>query len=150
MWKQEFTWFFALFHHEFRQGKRIAFEVLMTLAFAHFFGFFNPKQLADFLDVPHQKFYERLKDWSIYYLKEMLLRFMIKQAAEHLKPVLHKSAAMRSRSGLGCPNRLLSVDRFLDSRCQSRPSCAWWRNIFKEAKPTRRPQWGPMLPSTTI
>jgi len=30
MWQQEFTWFFTLFHHEFRQGKRIAFEVLMT------------------------------------------------------------------------------------------------------------------------
>jgi hypothetical protein len=27
---QEFTWFFALFHHEFRQGNLIAFEVLMT------------------------------------------------------------------------------------------------------------------------
>src|SRR5712692_5629179 len=51
---------------------------------------------------------------------------------------------------LGCPNRLSSVDRFLYSRCQSRRSCAWWRNIFKEAKPTRRPQWGPMIPSTTI
>src|SRR6267378_2219358 len=51
---------------------------------------------------------------------------------------------------LGCPNRLSSVDRFLDSRCQSRPSCALWRNIFKEAKPTRRPQWGPMIHSTTL
>ena len=56
MWQQEFTWFFVLFHREFRQGNRIAFEVLMALAFAHFFGFYNPKQLADFLDIPHQKF----------------------------------------------------------------------------------------------
>ena len=46
MWQQEFTWFFALFHQEFRQGNRIAFEVLMALAFAHFFGFWNPKQLG--------------------------------------------------------------------------------------------------------
>src|SRR5712691_9772308 len=120
MWQQEFTWFFTLFHHEFRQGKRIAFEVLMTLAFAHFFGFFNPKQLADFLDVPHQKFYERLKDWSIYYLKEMLLRFMIKQAAEHLKPVLHKSAAMRSRSGL-----TLSIDNSVMDRLGKLLRCTW-------------------------
>jgi len=30
MWQQEFTWFFALLHHEFRQGNRIAFEVLMA------------------------------------------------------------------------------------------------------------------------
>jgi hypothetical protein len=29
MWQKEFTWFFALFHQEFRQGNRIAFEVLM-------------------------------------------------------------------------------------------------------------------------
>jgi hypothetical protein len=46
MWQQEFTWFFALFHHEFQKGSRLAFEVLMALAFAHFFGFYNPKQLA--------------------------------------------------------------------------------------------------------
>ena len=26
MWQQEFTWFFALFHHEFRQGNRMAFD----------------------------------------------------------------------------------------------------------------------------
>ena len=50
MWPQEFTWFFAIFHHEFRKGNLIAFEVLMTLAFAHFFGFYNPKQLADRLE----------------------------------------------------------------------------------------------------
>ncbi len=31
MWQQELTWFFALFHHEFRKGKRLAFEVLMIL-----------------------------------------------------------------------------------------------------------------------
>jgi hypothetical protein len=41
-----------------------------------------------------------LKDWSLYYLKEMLMRFMIKQAVEHLKPVLQKSAATQSRAGL--------------------------------------------------
>ena len=88
MWQQEFTWFFALFHHEFRQGNLIAFEVLMALAFAHFFGFYNPKQLADFLNIPHQKLYAQVKDWSVYFLKEMLVRFMVKQAVEHLKPVM--------------------------------------------------------------
>ena len=30
-----------------------------------------------------------------------------------------------SRIDIGCPNRLLSVDRFLDSKCQSRLSSAW-------------------------
>ncbi len=42
----------------------------MVLAVAHLFGFYNPKQLADFLDVPHQKFYSELKDWSVYHVKK--------------------------------------------------------------------------------
>jgi len=50
MWQQEFTWFFAIFHHEFRKNNPVAFEVLMVLAVANLFGFYNPKQLADFLD----------------------------------------------------------------------------------------------------
>jgi hypothetical protein len=101
MWQQELLWFFALFHQEFRKNNPIAFEVLMILAIAHLFGFYNPKQLADFLHVPHQKFYAELKDWSVYHVKKMLLRFMVKQAAEQLKPVLSKSAAT--------PYRLITV-----------------------------------------
>jgi hypothetical protein len=64
MWQQEFLWFFTIFHHEFRKNNPIAFEVLMVLAVAHLFGFYNPKQLADFLEVPHQQFYTELKDWT--------------------------------------------------------------------------------------
>jgi Transposase DDE domain len=120
MWQKEFTWFFALFHQEFRQGSLVAFEVLMVLAFAHFFGFYNPKQLADFLEIPHQKFYAQLKDWSVYYLKEMLIRFMVKQAVEHLKPALHKSAATRSRAGM-----TLSVDNSVMDRCGKLLRCTW-------------------------
>jgi hypothetical protein len=44
MWQPEFLWFFALFHHEFRKHNAIAFEVLIVLAVAHVFGFYNPKQ----------------------------------------------------------------------------------------------------------
>jgi Transposase DDE domain len=120
MWQQEFTWFFALFHHEFRPGKRMAFEVLMALAFAHFFGFYNPKPLADFLDIPPQKLYRQLKDWSVYYLKEMLLRFMVKQAVEHLKPAVTKSAATLSRAG-----GTLSVDNSVMDRFGKLLRCTW-------------------------
>src|SRR5712664_1639955 len=112
MWPQEFIWFFAIFHQEFRKGNRIAFEVLMMLAFAHFFGFYNPKQLADFLDIPHQKFYAQLKDWSLYYLKEMQIRFVIKHAVEHLTPVLTKSAARRSRAWVTVSVANSVMDRF--------------------------------------
>jgi hypothetical protein len=82
VWQQEFVWFFTIFHQEFRKNNPIAFEVLIVLAVAHLFGFYNPKQLADFLEVPHQQFYTELKDWSVYHVKKMLLRFMVKQEAQ--------------------------------------------------------------------
>jgi hypothetical protein len=120
MWQQEFLWFFTLFHQEFRKNNPLAFEVLVVLAVAHLFGFYNPKHLADFLDVPHQKFYAALKDWSVYHVKKMLLRFMVKQAAEHLKPVMSKSAATRSRAGM-----TLSIDNSVMDRFGKLLRCAW-------------------------
>jgi Transposase DDE domain len=120
MWQQEFIWFFTIFHHEFRTNNPIAFEVLMVLAVAHLFGFYNPKQLADFLEVPHQNFYTELKNWSIYHVKKMLLRFMVKQAAEQLKPVMSKSAATRSRAGM-----TLSIDNSVMERFGKLLRCTW-------------------------
>jgi hypothetical protein len=120
MWQPEFLWFFTLFYQEFRKNNPIAFEVLMVLAVAHLFGFYNPKQLADFLEVPHQQFYTELKDWSVYHVKKMLLRFMVKQAAEHLKPVMSKSAATRSRAGM-----TLSIDNSVMDRFGKLLRCAW-------------------------
>ena len=112
MWQQEFIWFFALFHQEFRKTNLIAFEVLMVLAIAHVFGFYNPKQLADFLEVPHQQFYAELKDWSVYHVKKMLLRFMVRKAAEELKPVMSKSASTQSRAGMTLSIDNSVMDRF--------------------------------------
>jgi hypothetical protein len=120
MWQQEFIWFFALFHQEFRKNNPIAFEVLMVLSLAHLFGFYNPKQLADFLDVPHQKFYTELKDWSVYHVKKMLLRFMVKQAADQLQPIMSKSAATRSRAGM-----TLSIDNSVMDRFGKLLRCTW-------------------------
>jgi Transposase DDE domain len=112
MWQQEFIWFFAIFHQEFRKNNPIAFEVLMVLAVANLFGFYNPKQLADFLGVPHQKFYAELKQWSVYQVKKMLLRFMVKQASEQLKPVMGKSDATKSRAGMSLSIDNSVIDRF--------------------------------------
>jgi hypothetical protein len=120
MWQQEFLWFFTIFHQEFRKNNAIAFEVLMVLAVAHLFGFYNPKQLADFLEVPHQQFYTELKDWSVYHVKKMLLRFMVKQAAEKLKPVMSQSAATRSRAGT-----TLSIDNSVLDRFGKLLRCTW-------------------------
>jgi len=92
----------------------------MVLAVAHLFGFYNPKQLADFLEVPHQQFYTVLKDWSVYQVKKMLLCFMVKQAAEKLKPVMSKSAATRSRAGT-----TLSIDNSVIDRFGNLLRCTW-------------------------
>ena len=120
MWQQEFLWFFTIFHQEFRKNNGVAFETLMVLAVAHLFGFYNPKQLADFLEVPHQQFYTVLKDWSVYQVKKMLLCFMVKQAAEKLKPVMSKSAATRSRAGT-----TLSIDNSVIDRFGNLLRCTW-------------------------
>ena len=120
MWQQEFLWFFTIFHQECRKNNGVAFETLMVLAVAHLFGFYNPKQLADFLEVPHQQFYTVLKDWSVYQVKKMLLCFMVKQAAEKLKPVMSKSAATRSRAGT-----TLSIDNSVIDRFGNLLRCTW-------------------------
>ena len=120
MWQQELLWFFTIFHQEFRKNNGVAFETLMVLAVAHLFGFYNPKQLADFLEVPHQQFYTVLKEWSVYHVKKMLLRFMVKQAAEKLKPVMSKSASTQSRAGM-----TLSIDNSVMDRFGKLMRCAY-------------------------
>jgi len=76
--------------------------------------------LADFLEVPHQQFSTALKDWSVYHVKKMLLRFLVKQAAEKLKPVMSKSAATRSRAGT-----TLSIDNSVMDRFGKLLRCPW-------------------------
>ena len=50
----------------------------------------------------------------------MLVRFMVKQAIEHLKPVLHKSAATQSRAGM-----TLSIDNSVIDRFGKLLRCTW-------------------------
>jgi len=120
MLNKEFTWFFVIFGREFRQNKRIAFETLMFLAMAHFFGFYNPKQLADFLGIPHQGFYRAMEERSTYYPREMLVRFMVRQAAEKLRPIMGKSGATVSRAGVS-----LSCDNSVIDRLGRLLRCTW-------------------------
>jgi hypothetical protein len=44
---------------------------------------------------------------------------------------------------LGCLNRLLFIDWFLDSKCQSRLCSAWWGSIFKASASNRTGQLRP-------
>jgi hypothetical protein len=112
MWQQEFLWFFTLLHHAFRKNHAIAFEGLMVWAVAHVFGFYNPKQVADFLEVPHQQCSTELQEGSVYPVQKMLLRFLVKQAAEKRKPVMSQSAATRSRAGTPFSMDDSVMDRF--------------------------------------
>jgi hypothetical protein len=50
----------------------------------------------------------------------MLVRFMVKQAIEHLKPVLHKSAATQARAGM-----TLSIDNSVMDRFGKLLRCTW-------------------------
>lgn len=102
---QQFTWFFATFSKEFRNNNKHAFETVMFMSLAHFFGFYNPNELADYLGVQHQRIYEHLKEFNLYSLKKMLIKFMVKNAVEKLQDILHKSDATKSRAGI-----TLSID----------------------------------------
>ena len=48
------------------------------------------------------------------------MRFMVKQAVEHLKPVFHKSSATQSRAGM-----TLSIDHSVMDRCGTLLRCPW-------------------------
>jgi hypothetical protein len=109
-----------MFGESFRQGKQIAFEPLMLLAMAHYFKCYHPKELADFLGIPHQQLYAPLQEWSLYYVREMLVRFLVKQAVEDLKPLLETSVATQSRAGL-----TLSVDNSVIDRLGRLLRCTW-------------------------
>ena len=82
--------FFVRYSQEFRQGKLEAFEVIMALAMSHAYGCCNPKQWADYLGIQPQKISAEIKKWSLYRLKEVLVKMMVHQAATKLKEVKKK------------------------------------------------------------
>ena len=62
----------------------------MALAISHAYGCYNPKQWADYLGIQPQKIYAQIQTWSLYRLKEVLLKMMVYQATEELKAVKKK------------------------------------------------------------
>jgi len=117
---QELRWFFIMFGKAFRQGKQEAFETVMLLAVAHVFKCYNPKEFADFVGIPHQQLYAELQSWSLYYLREMVVSFLVTQAVEELTPLFQKSPATQSRAGL-----TLSVDNSVIDRLGRLLRCTW-------------------------
>ena len=90
MLTNELNWFFWVFSKDFRLNSIEAFQTLIFLALAQFFGFYNPKELADYLGINSNILYRYLRSLSVYSIKTMLMKFMVKQTAEELKKVLKK------------------------------------------------------------
>ena len=82
--------FFVRYSQEFRQGKLEAFEVIMALAMSHAYGCCNRLQWADYLGIQPQKIYAEIQKWSLYRLKELLIKMMVHQAAKELKAIKKK------------------------------------------------------------
>ena len=129
MLQNELGWFFLVFNKDFRLNSAEAFQTFIFLALAHFFGFYNPKQVADYLGISSKDFYKHLKSFSFYGLKAMLLKFMVKQAAENLKEVIEKSPSTISRSGI-----TLSVDNSVIDRYGRMFRCtySWYSGRWKK------------------
>ena len=96
------TPFFRQYSREFRQGKLAAFELIMALAIGHAFGCYNPHQWADYLGFPSQKIYAHLSNWSVYRLREALVKMMVSQAAEQIKAVQKKVQQPNREQRLRC------------------------------------------------
>ncbi|WYD80368.1 MAG: hypothetical protein V8K32_13780 [Candidatus Electrothrix gigas] len=129
MLQNELGWFFFVFSKDFRLNSIEAFQTLIFLALAHFFGLYNPKELADYLGINSNNFYSHLKTFSIYGIKTMLMKFMVKQAAENLKEVLEKSPSTISRGGI-----TLSVDNSVIDRFGKMFRCtySWYSGRWKK------------------
>lgn len=129
MFNNELIWFFTTFSAEFRKNKTEVFQTVMFLSLAHFFGFYNPCQLADYIGVSKQELYRKLKELSLYQIKEIQLCFMVKQAAERLNQLSGKSAATLSRAAV-----TLSVDNSVIDRFGRMLRCTytWYSGRWKK------------------
>jgi len=121
--------FFVKFNQLFRSGKIEVFEPIMILAISHAYGCFNPKQLADFLGVNHQKIYTEISSWTPYKLKKVLKLMMINMAVEQLQIIEKKSNSTQSRA-----NITLAIDDSVIDRVGKRLRCTftWYSGRWKK------------------
>jgi hypothetical protein len=109
---EQFNWFFQLYHQEFRSNNKQAFATVMLLSVSHCFGYYNAKELADYLGIRHQQLYDHLQQLSIYSTKKLLIKYMVKIAAQQLEKVLAKSDSTKSRAGISLSVDNSVIDRF--------------------------------------
>jgi len=129
MLEEAFTWFLTTHSQVLRKGDKHGFEVLMLMSVAQVFGLYTPKELADHLGIRSQPLYAHLKSLSLYRLQKLMLGFMVKQAAQSLNEVLHKSAATKSRARIS-----LHGDDSVINRVGQQIRCTykWYSGRFKQ------------------
>ncbi|WP_330202777.1 hypothetical protein [Cyanobacterium sp. Dongsha4] len=121
--------FFVRFNRLFRSHKIEAFEAIMILAISHAYGCFNPKQLADFLGVNHQKIYTEISSWTLYKLQKVLKLLMVNVAVEQLQIIEKKSNSTQSRAKI-----TFAVDDSVIDRVGKRLRCTftWYSGRWKK------------------
>jgi hypothetical protein len=121
--------FFVKFNRLFRSHKIEAFEAIMILAISHAYGCFNPKQLADFLGINHQKIYTEISSWTLYKLQKVLKLLMLNVAVEQLQIIEKKSNSTQSRAKI-----TLAVDDSVIDRVGKRLRCTftWYSGRWKK------------------
>ena len=129
MLEQAFNWFLITQAQVLRKGDKYGFEVLMLMSVAQVFGLYTPKELADYLDIRSQPLYAHLKSLSLYSLQKLMLGFMVKQAAEQLNEVIHKSAATQSRARISIHGDDSVLERVGK---QIRCTYKWYSGRFKQ------------------
>ena len=129
MLEQGFRWFLTTHSQILRKGKKQGFETLMFMSVAHLFGIYTPKELADYLEISPQSLYSRLQSLSLYSLQKLMLALMVKQAAQELKEVLHKSAPTQSRARISIHGDDSVIERVGK---QIRCTYSWYSGRFKQ------------------
>lgn len=107
----------------FVQKRQEAIEVIMMLVAGNLMGFYNPNQLADHLGINKTELYRRIKDWSVYQWKKMLMIVGCECALPMIRDALCKSDSTKSRRRI-----TLSVDDTVIKRCGQLLSYtySWW------------------------
>ena len=111
----------------FVQKRKESIEIIMMLVAGNLMGFYNPNQLADYFGINKTELYRRIKDWSVYQWKKMLLIVGCKCALSPIRNALSKSDATQSRRRI-----TLSVDDTVIKRCGHLLSYtySWWSGQY--------------------
>lgn len=112
--------FISIFNKELKNGNKGVIEILLLLSTAHFFGIFNPKQLADYMEIEYRYLYREIKKLSLYKVQNLLLKLMVNELAPRLKETLNKSASTVSRASI-----CFSVDNSVINRYGKMIRCTW-------------------------